>query len=232
MKSGRPADGAPIDFQGRIQQAKTQLEDMIDLHPEGMLLIDSRNRILRVNRALLGLVDMRSYGDILGRDLDEAFPVASGDGQIALLSTILGRAKQAPEVAVTLHTGKRRVLHFSPHAAVTPGGVWVLTVRDPSSEKLEALRRERRHKKEAVKALVGALMHHINQPLTVLIVRARLMQMAISQGTATMPDLEIGVQEIAALSLQISEILKKVDGREDYETEEYTKGVDILRIDP
>lgn len=213
----------------RIEQAKHQLEHMIDLTPQTMLLMDSGGAVVRTNRSLLDLLGLDGYGDILGKTLSELFACEDPQFFDHLLEADGGYVVR--ETTVSLHGSERRSLQFSVVGGDQRERAFVVIVRDTTEEREESARVEKSFKHEAVQALMGALMHHLNQPLTVISVRARLMQLALEQGEAKPDELKKTLQDIMDLTIQMAETLKKVAGANDFATESYIDGLEILDIE-
>jgi len=224
------SSGAPaVTIDERILKAKDQLEQMIDMNPESMVLIDSDGRIVRANRAFLQLLVIENYGDVLGKTLNDMFP--------SIDSTFFKKIYQGEggyerrDAVERRKSGDERQLQFG---VVRPGGnseSLIIIVHDVTEERKEAALLEKSYKVEAVQALMGALMHHLNQPLTVLMVRAKMMSVALEDGTASTDDLKSTLADIQDLSMKMANMLRKVEESDDFQTQEYLAGLDILKID-
>lgn len=227
----QPPDAADSSDATRsvIERAKQQLEQMIDLNPESLLLIDLQGRAVRTNRALLTLLGLTSYGQVLGHPLAEIFPVDSSQFFPDLIAGKL-QASEA-EASVRVARGGRRLMRFSVVGGGQGSETQVVIAHDATQEKQDSDLVEKACKVEAVRALMGALMHHLNQPLTVVMIRARLMSQALEQGRMNTDDLKATFQEITANAMQIANLLKRADESNDYVTQEYVDGLDILKID-
>ncbi len=209
-----------------IAIAKRELEQMMDLNPQGMLLVDIDGQISRVNRAIVDLTGVGGFDALLGQPFDSIF----GNGEGDLVSEILA-SKSGAEVFdrhVTLPNGFVRELSFS--VAGTASGVRVIMIADITGEKERQADEERAHKKEAVAALIGGLMHNINQPLTVVTVTAKLMEMGLDKPDPDVAELRKNLATISDLVMQIKQMLEKVEAASDYVTEEYLAGKRILDI--
>ncbi|MCE9614100.1 MAG: PAS domain-containing protein [Lentisphaerae bacterium] len=221
-----PTESAPLG--DLIQKAKTQLEQMIDLNPESMVLVNPAGDVLRANRAFVALLAADGYQGVLGRKLVELFPLEDLEFFSALLAGREGY--DAREVSVRLGDGRERLLRFT-----VVGGrdaeTLVVIAHDATLERTQAELVEKAYKVEAIRALMGALMHHLNQPLTVVMIRAKLMQQAVEAGKVNTDELKSTFRDIMDLSMKMANILKKVEDSEDYKTQEYMSGLDILKID-
>lgn len=211
-----------------IERAKQELERMIDLNPHIMLLSDRDGRIMRANRAMLESVVLRDFRDVLGKDLGEVFRCKDPQFFSRLLSEQGGC--DALETEVEQPDGRTRTLQFTAVGQGKKPDVFVLVVRDVTLEKEQAADLEKAHKKEAVHALAGALMHHISQPLTVIMVKARLIQMELEGGAARVGELKESLQDIMNLTTQIADMLQHAANQKDYVTKRYLNKLDILDI--
>jgi len=229
MAEDNETQSAPVALDGRIEQAKQQLERMIDLTPQTMLLMSGEGAVIRTNRSLLDLLGLEKYSQILGKRLPELFACEAADFFDELLSADGGYVTR--ETNVKLVEGRTRSLQFKIVGGDQREGAYVIIVRDTTEEKKESVRVEQSFKHEAVQALMGALMHHLNQPLTVISVRARLMQLALEKGQAEPDELKKTLQDIMDLTVQMAAILKKVEGSTHFETESYVEGLEILDIE-
>jgi hypothetical protein len=107
----------------------------------------------------------------------------------------------------------------------------VLIVEDVTANKDREARLASEHRRSAVRELVGALMHTINQHLTVIGVRSRLLTMALDRPRIDVEDMRKGLDEISGLTLKIAETLSRVGKPQDYETVEYIAGNRIMDLD-
>ena len=107
----------------------------------------------------------------------------------------------------------------------------VLIVEDVTELKERAVRDEKEHKKDAIRALAGALMHNINQRLTVITVRSKLMLMALEKNDVRGDELKKGLEDIMGLTMEVASILDKLEDQNDFVTETYLDGLDILDLD-
>ncbi|MBL7076321.1 MAG: PAS domain S-box protein [Kiritimatiellae bacterium] len=209
-----------------IAIAKRELEQMMDLNPQGMLLIDAGGQISRVNRAIVDLTGAGGFDALLG----QPFAAIFADGDEEFVSRIIDSEGTAESFDrhVTLPNGFVRELRFSVAGAAS--GVRVMMVADITGEKERRANQESEHKKEAVAALIGGLMHNINQPLTVVTVTAKLMEMGLDKPTPDVEELRKNLSTISDLVMQIKQMLEKVEAASDYVTEEYLAGKRILDI--
>ena len=79
-------------------------------------------------------------------------------------------------------------------------------------------------------ALIGGLMHHINQPLTVITVTAKLMEMGLEKPAPDAGELRKNLNTISERVMQVKTMLENVEAASDYVTEEYLEGKRILDI--
>ncbi|MBN2301924.1 MAG: HD domain-containing protein [Lentisphaerae bacterium] len=211
-----------------IERAKQELENMIDLNPQIMLLVDRNGTVVRANKALLNLLSFSSFNLVLGKTLDELFSCEGMLGRI--LPDKTQQSVVMHEATVTLPTSARRHLKFHIVKSDKKAATFVVVIFDITSDKEHAAHLEKKHKKEAVEALMGALMHNINQPLTVIMVRAQLMHMALQKSEINAKELSKNLEDIMRLSAQIADLLRAVEKPKDYVTTNYVRDVEILDI--
>jgi len=222
-----PAANAGVN--DAIAQAKRQLERMIDLTPQMMLLVDSKGTLIRCNRSLIELMEYEDFDEVLGRRLQELFPSDDPAGIQSLLDSRTGYAVQ--DVRALTRGGERRELRFSLINTGRDEAFRVVIVEDVTGANDRAVQVARSHKRDAVKALAGALMHRLNQPLTVIMVKAAMININIEKGAARPDEIKAALKEIMDLTMTMSEMLRKVEDARDYATEPYPGGGDILSLD-
>lgn len=212
-----------------IAKAKLELEHMIDMNPQIMLLVAVDGTILRTNRALLGMLGRTTFENVLGAPIGELF--ATGDGAFfkRLLTSIDGIREG--EAAVELPNRGSHVLRFSVIGSSDGGSERVVIVEDITENKRRDAELKQIHRKEAIRELVGALMHAINQHLTVISVRTKLLSMAIDKGNPDPEQLQKGLADISDLTMRIADTLGKVGQPRDFTTTPYLLGTDILDLD-
>lgn len=107
----------------------------------------------------------------------------------------------------------------------------IVLVEDVTEEKEASVLLEKAYKVEAVRALMGALMHHLNQPLTVVMLRARLMLQQLERGRANVDELKSTLEDITAAAMRVANTLRRVENSREYATQEYVEGLEIMTID-
>lgn len=224
-RDGRPDSD---ELGGVIERAKRQLEHMIDLNPESIVLVDRGGVVLRVNRAFLALLGVREFADVLGRPLLELVRTPDAD----LLATVLRGAAGGDGCECRIEIGGLPRLLRITSAGAESNDVLVLIVQDVTDARRDAELVEKAYKVEAVRTLMGALMHHLNQPLTVVMIRARLQLQALEEQRSKPEDIMTTLQDIMKLTMKVADVLRRVENSRDYATQEYIQGVDIMRIDP
>jgi len=212
-----------------IERAKQQLQHMIDLNPEGMLLVDAELIVTRANRAFLDLTGVTDFGSALGKRLDSL--ISFDDPEFAERLPAGKPGDDAMETEVGLAGGNKRIFRFTVVGSEAASGFWVLMVRDVTEEKQQALVREKTHKKEAAHQLTGALMHHMNQPLTVIMVTANLLKMELEKGEIDPEKLREGLEKIMSLATDTAKTLQMADEARDFVTEAYTDHLSIMDLE-
>ena len=217
----------PDEINEAIARARDELTHMIDLNPQVMLLVDPSNVVLRANKALVKLLGLSHYNDALQRSLAELFPCDDPDFFDRLMRDQPHEEDREADISLP---GGPRSLRFRLVGAGRHAEQFAMIVYDATEQKQEAERTAKEHKKEAVEALVGGLMHNMNQPLTVMLVRAQLLHLAMEKGTVEQDEIKKSLQDIMRMTLQVSEMVKHVANPKDFVTEKYVGGVDILDI--
>lgn len=215
---GKPSAG---DVAQAIARAKRELEAMIDLSPQGMLLLNPQGCVTRANRAFLRLSGKAGFGEVLGRPLVSLLPFEGDENAEKLLDVGAGYAVH--DACVLGNGAAKRILRFS----AVPGGtanVTAMIVEDVTEARAAETDLEQRHKTEAVQALTGALMHNLNQPLTVIMMRAKLLHMALEQGAVEPGEMRKALEDIMELVRNISVLLEKARKARRFVTEPYLRG--------
>ncbi|MBN1557407.1 MAG: hypothetical protein JW951_04605 [Lentisphaerae bacterium] len=210
-----------------IESAKRQLERMIDLSPTIMLLVDTQGRIRRTNRALLDYVGLPDFPSALGRPLAG---ILHADAALDAFLDGPGEGVRIHECACEIPGRGGRDLRLT---AVGGGGeeVRAVMIEDITEVKRQAAVAEKEHKRAAVEALAGALKHRINQALTVITVRAKLMLVALEKGETRPAEMRRSLEDITALAMQISDVLQRAEKPRDFLTETYLDDLEILDIE-
>lgn len=224
ISTGKDVGMEPV--QEKIEKAKRELEQMIDLNPQVMLLVDTKGCVTRANKALLALLGLTDYPQVLGKRMDDLFP---GNGDVSRLM-VQRKENREIEAEVALAGDRRHVLRFTIVGADAEGELAVIMVSDVGAEKDEAESLAIRHKTEAVKAVAGALMHNVNQSLTIIMVNAQLMNLTLEKGGADPSELMDRLKDVVKETISIADVLKAVDGPARFVTEPYPGCADILDI--
>jgi len=211
-----------------IEKAKQELERMIDLNPQIMMLVTHDGVIVRTNRALLTLLSMSDFGEVLESRFEEVFRFSEDPLSLDLMA--LQKEEEPAESEVVVPGGRKLVLKFSVVGFGRESDLFVVIIEDVTGAKEHAADLEKKHKKEAVQEIVGALMHTINQWLTVIMMRVQLQQLAVEKGTVSPDELRDSLQEILRLSMKIADTLETAKRPGDYVTEVYHDNVNILDI--
>ncbi len=212
-----------------IERAKQQLEQMIDLNPQVMLLVTHEGEVTRVNRAFLDLLDCTEFEQVLNRKLGDLLKCDDASFFSDLMDSD-GASKVVEHDFELPGKGKRR-LELTALGTTKEMSFCVLAISDVTEDKQRARHIEKAHKKEAVQELAGALMHNLNQSLTVIMVRAQLLHMALDKGDGDKEEFKKGLRDIMKFTMGIADVLNKVEKPADYVTEEYSEQVDILDIE-
>lgn len=211
----------------KIEKAKRELEHLIDLNPSVMLLTDSNSFIIRANKALLGLLNLEDFSTVLDKKLSDVFSPAN---EAFFKEMIEYRSGYCSRQNIVNINSQDRLLKFTMVGSGQQTGLFALIVSDITVENEQASHLEKQHKLEAVKALMGALLHNINQPLTVIMMRAQLMHLALEKGSIQPDEMVRSLRDIMSLTTDIAGMLRQLEQPAEFITEPYSKGVDILDI--
>lgn len=211
-----------------IEKAKHELEQMIDMCPQIMLLVDAGGKVLRTNRALLDMLGKTGYAEVLGQSVSHLFDC--GDTSLFDQLVACEGAIREVEVEIDLPRRGKHPLKFS-LIGRPASDVHVLLIQDVTDVKSHEAEQKQANRQEAIQELVGALMHKINQHLTVITVRAKLMTMAIDKGEGHPEELKRGLADITDLTLKIADTLSDVEQPRKFNTVSYINGLDILDIE-
>ena len=215
------------DMPVRIERAKKELERMIDLNPAVMLLVDRAGTIVRANRALLSLLGAGAFSDILGHPFSEIF----AGGEVLFEPSAPAGADVVREAEIEMPDGRKRTFQITLVGAGRDADVSVIVIRDLTDERRLSQTREVETKKEAVNALAGALAHRINQSLTVIVVRAHLLQRMLDRQAVEDTEIRRNLQDVVDEAAQIADVLHLAATPRDYVTEPYVGNARILDLE-
>ncbi|OGV45410.1 MAG: hypothetical protein A2X46_00810 [Lentisphaerae bacterium GWF2_57_35] len=220
-----------------IENAKHELERMIDLHPQGMYLASKDGTIQRANLKLLQILNLTSFAEILGKKFAELLPKGNSPAVISQLSDMLSTQKEKRDlhfshrVEAILSGSQPRKLDFTVVSSGTDSDFIIVIVEDVTNQKEEDDKREKRWKMEAAEAVVGALMHTINQPLTVIMIRAQLLLMSLSKEKQNKEELQQGLEDIVNLTMKVADTLRQARTFSDFVTMQYTGNSQIVDLE-
>jgi len=226
------------ELASRIARAKREIEGMIDLYPQGMILVDGDMKVRRVNQGLLTLLGYERFDEVLGKGLGEAFahrPAVSGCPVCKIFADVR-EGKTDPsrptELTVDIRGKGARTLSFTIVGAEASEGSMAALVEDVTEDTRLGEEAVRRGKMEAAGELVGALNHQINQSLGVIQGRAQLLLFVQDRGGSVANDeLRRTLEDIINHTRRIADVLKRAMNLHDFITEEYVSGVRILDLE-
>jgi len=218
--------GEVISLNKIIEQAKHELEQMIDTLPEAMLLTDSKGNILRVNKTFIQLIGKRRFQDVVGKSIREALIFDKNDAYLDLLENLRERKEMSLRAKVN---GKDKDLQF----VIMPAGnnaEWrVIFVEDEEEKKKHLEKFEQECKREAAKAIICTLMHNINQPLTVTLITAQLLKMNLEK-QMSVEEMRRNIDIIVKNTMQVGGIIKSLENPESFITEKYIGSTEMFDI--
>ena len=207
------------DRQAAIQRAKQQLQHMIDLLPQMIVLTDAAGTVVRVNRRMVDFLGISEFTDVLDRPLFALFPEMTEEFFRKLLDA--PEHNSANSTTIRDSRGEPRQCCFEIINSATESDLFVIVIDDVTDDHTAAAEIERNHKRDAVRALSGALQHHLNQPLTVITVRARLLQQALEQGHPDPEHVQRDLYDILSQAESIGNLLAGIQAPVDFATEKY-----------
>ncbi|MFC1498685.1 HD domain-containing phosphohydrolase [Verrucomicrobiota bacterium] len=217
------------DINKIIERAKHELEQMIDMNPQIMMLVDRERKILRVNRALLEFLKLDDFRELLGKKIEEIFHCDDSNFFPELFSENTGHKSR--EVKIELNRDSFHLLSFILiGSASEQNDTFAVIVDDITEAKEKKLHAEKQYKKEAIRAFSGAMMHNVNQPLTVIMVRAKLLDIALNKGQMDVSEFKDGLNDIITSVAEAASIVKSLEDIKDYITEPYVGNNHILDV--
>lgn len=209
----------PHDSQSVIERAKQQLQHMIDLLPQMIVLTDASGKVVRVNRRMLEFMGDSDFSGILQRPLFALFPEMTEE----FFRTLLNAPEHTGNNMTTIRNGSGEPCQcrFEIISSATEADLFVVMIEDITDDNTAAAEIEKNHKRDAVQAISGALQHHLNQPLTVITVRARLLQQALEQGNPDPEHVQRDLYDILSQAETISNLLVSIQAPTSYATEKY-----------
>lgn len=211
-----------------VQSVKVQLQAMIDLNPDCMMMLDGDRCVTRANRAFVDLVGRNSFGEVLSTPVYRLF----GLDDISPLAPIFSAEKDYSTCRVDVRLkGDKRTLEFCRVGGDENNQTVFVIVKDISNRLLEDIAVEKQHKQAAVQQLVGAMMHHLNQPLTVIMLRAQILTASLKSGNYTENQILDALNEISKMAITLAKLLRNFESNREFSVENYTHGLDIMKID-
>jgi len=220
-----------------IESAKKELERMLDLLPLGMMLVDRIGRVIRLNRALLRMTGQAQFSDVIGRFYWELFPAPAGSSEGAdrgWMCDILipDEVRRLDVVGTTALNPGPRQLCFTLIPAHDLTRRAVVEVEDVTDIHAEELAKEKETGVRATHAIVGGLKHHVNQPLMVIMATAYLIAQEVQRPHANLSMIQQHADEIVRMVDRIAHLIDKAASLDEFETETYYRGDDIVKLDP
>lgn len=224
------------DLEGAIENAKAQLEHMLDLSPQGMLLTSRDGTVLRVNQGLLDLLMLQTFPEVLGTTLSDLF-IDESTGQSGLppdvsrFDDLEPGTRRDQEIELAIPRRGSCILHVTTMCSSgRSNDLIVVMIEDITEQRHEAKRREKEQRSAASRAIIAGMLHELNQPLTVLMVRANLLRMADDEGSLTSTELRAGIDEIIEHANVCTEKLRRAEQLREFIDDAYIPGTPDLRI--
>ena len=211
-----------------IHNAKLQLEHMVDLAPQVMLLVNKDGVIVRANLAFLKLLGSSDFKSVLDKNISDFFTFKDSSFQETILSV---DNYGLYEMETSISNGLTGDFSYTIVGVQNQKELMVLIIEDLTLHKKKEVQDAKDQKKSTVKELAGALMHSINQRLTVINMRSKLLLMAMESGGVFNNEEHRGsLYNIMDLSMEIAAILDSLEGTDEFSTKEYMKGIEILDL--
>jgi HD-GYP domain-containing protein (c-di-GMP phosphodiesterase class II) len=186
-----------------IERAKQELEQMIDLCPQIMLLARRDGTLLRANRAVLSLIGQPDIRKLRGATLDSFLNPQPPDFFRDFLGSLDGFREA--DIRIEPHGAAPHILRI---AAISSKGADTIAVQVRNLTADSASGETAREQKEVVEAVVGGLMHHLNQPLTVIMLRSYLMETELSRNTPDLNLLRNHLRDMMNLTMHVADLLQ------------------------
>ena len=84
---------------------------------------------------------------------------------------------------------------------------------------------------QAAEAVTGALMHELNQPLTVITVQSHLLLHDLDRGTLDADQIRSAVEEIVSQAVTVADKLRQAQSFRSFVTKPYLEGHDIVDLE-
>lgn len=208
-----------------IERAKQELEQMIDLCPQIMLLARRDGTLLRANRAVLALIGNPDIRKLRGATLDSLLKPEQPNFFRDFLRRLDGFLEA--DVRIEPPTGAPHILRIA--AVATKGADTIaVQVRDLTAD--TASGETAREQKEVVEAVIGGLMHHLNQPLTVIMLRSYLMETELKRKSPDLEQLRSHLRDMMNLTMHVADLLQHAEHPEKVATEAYVGKTRILDL--
>jgi len=209
-----------------IERAKKELERLIDLCPQVMLLARRDGTIIRANVATLTLTGISDIRALPGSRLDTVIPGENPELITRFLAAV--GTDRSLSLEATFPDGRRRSLHLTAVAGGPGADTIAIQIQDVTDQPRhpEAIRLHTQ--KETVRAVVGGLMHHLNQPLTIMTLRGYLMEADLAKEKPDYETIRSHLREIMNLTFHVAHLLQRAGQPQEVETEAYPGGGQIL----
>jgi nitrogen-specific signal transduction histidine kinase len=202
---------------------------MVDLAPQIMLLVNKKGIIARANLAFLKLLGTSDFKSVIDRKLSDFlnFKVPAFMDDLLAVDNY-GLHEMETTISTTGVSGD---FSYTVVGVQNQKDLVVLIIENITQHKKKELQAAKEQKTSTVKELAGALMHSINQRLTVINMRSKLLLMAMDAGgTFNSEEHRGSLYNIMDLSMEIAAILDSLEGSQEFDTKEYMKGIEILDL--
>jgi nitrogen-specific signal transduction histidine kinase len=214
-----------------LENAKQQLEKMIDLTPQGMMLIDHQGCVLRANERVVSLLGRDGFDQILGKSVPELFAPDESSAEALHEFVCSSNLNRSVELHLPTEDDDTLILLFTRVASGNDSDLNIILIEDHTQDRKRETRKEKRDKLEGAMAASGALQHYVNQPLTVIVCTAHLLMHEMENESLSDEKLRSGLTEIISNVNVIADTLRESSSLDEYITKPYPGSADIIDLD-
>jgi signal transduction histidine kinase len=191
----------------QLQKRISELQAVLGTMADAVLIVNAEGRLVALNRAARELLCVDDTSIVLGQPLEQQawgqWPLGTREIADALQPMLasLQRGEAPPETEVRLERNGRRILSFSgtplqdAHDRITGS---VLIVRDVTGpHQVEELKDE----------MLSVASHDLKTPVTVIRSQAQLLRRAIRAGSATLEQVDQGLDSIVEQTGRLAKLL-------------------------
>jgi PAS domain S-box-containing protein len=211
------------NLQDQVQRSEERYRDLIENIDSGIFSLDRKGRITYANNGLLRMVGYR-LNETVNRVWTELLTPELSIEAGRIFKTVLSKQRGSIFETQMVHRDGRAIyalvnlsaLEGDPDDTAAVRGI-VTDITAQKELERETMERERF---EGVIEMAGATCHHLNQPLSNIIVRAQMLLKEMDEGDPHYRSMQILERE----AIRMGEITRKIQNVTSYETEPYVEG--------